>query len=392
MTTPKPSRQPRYGFFNKSPFGGAPSKELFLFLLVAAGFLFILTLYSLKFEKNITGFMVIGDYFKAPHIWTEKTLVHPNSVGYDGQYYFYIAHDPFIQERTHDHIDFPAYRYQRILYPLAVWVFSFGHPPLIPWMMVTVNLGAVLLGTWFVLLLLRELGRSPWYALFFAGFWGFLLCLLRSLPEPLAMTFIILAVFYYFKGKLIPQILFLTLAALTQETTLLVSLSFFIYYLGKKNFRKALLCCLPPLAYFVWQGYIFLKFEIFPFLGGTQNFGLPFWGLVEKGITLTRGGFHYEKLAEILYILSVGWIILLAFIIICKKFDPLSLSLLGYAMMTICFNHLIWVEPWSYARATLGLLTFNFLVLIKEGWGLNLVPMFLIPLVFLFSVFSMKLF
>ena len=133
-------------------------KELFILVLIATTFLSVLYLYSLKFNKNITGFMVIGDYFKAPQIWTGETLIHKGSVGYDGQYYYYIAHDPFILGQSYDHIDFPAYRYQRIIYPLAAWLLSFGHPPLIPWMMVAVNLLGILLGTWFLILILKHFG------------------------------------------------------------------------------------------------------------------------------------------------------------------------------------------------------------------------------------------
>ena len=123
-------------------------KELFILFLTAATFLSVLFLYSLTFDQNITGFMVIGDHFQAPRIWTSQTLVHKGSVGYDGQFYYYIAHDPFILGQSHDHIDSPAYRYQRIIYPLTARLLSFGQPGLIPWMMVAVNLLGILLGTW----------------------------------------------------------------------------------------------------------------------------------------------------------------------------------------------------------------------------------------------------
>ena len=76
--------------------------------------------------------MVIGDYFQAPQIWTSQTLIHRGSVGYDGQFYYYIAHDPFILGQSYNHIDFPAYRYQRIIYPLTAWLLSFGQPKVDP--------------------------------------------------------------------------------------------------------------------------------------------------------------------------------------------------------------------------------------------------------------------
>lgn len=90
--------------------------------------------------------MVIRDYFKAPYIWTAETLVHQGSVGYNGYFYYYIAHDPFGLGQSYDRIDFPVYRYQRIIYPLAVWLPSFNQPNLIPYLMVRVNLLGILMG------------------------------------------------------------------------------------------------------------------------------------------------------------------------------------------------------------------------------------------------------
>ena len=74
-----------------------------------------------------------------------------------------------------------------------------------------------------------------------------------------------------------------------------------------------------------------------------------------------------------------------------KYYSPLTVAFLGYALLTSLLNHLIWVEPWSYARATLGLLVFNLLIFTQEGSKLNLFPMTLIPIVFLLSLISMKL-
>jgi hypothetical protein len=365
--------------------------ELMVLFLVALGFLSILFLYSLKFNKNITGFMVIGDYFKAPQIWTPGTLIHKGSVGYDGQFYYYIAHDPFIQGQSYDHIDFPAYRYQRIIYPLAVWLLAFGHPPLIPWMMVAVNLLGILLGTWFFILILKHFGRSPGYSLFYPACWGFLLCLLRSLPEPLAITFVVMAVYLYLKGKTTWQVISLSLAGLTQETTLLVSIGFLFYSLGRKEFRRSLYFLSPFMTYLLWQLYFYAHFQIFSFLGGTQNFGLPFQGILEKFFMLCQGNPSYEKISELLYLILITILIITALCDIYKYYSPLTLTFLGYALMTSLLNHLIWVEPWSYARATLGLLVFNLLIFTKYGRKFNIFPMLLIPVIFFLSLLSMKL-
>jgi len=377
----------------KDFFGVMHQRKVWLILIILAMiFLSILYLYSLKFNKNITGFMVIGDYFEAPQVWNSKTLVHQGSVGYDGQFYYYIAHDPFITAHIYNHIDFPAYRYQRIMYPLCTWMLSLGLPKVIPYMMVLVNLLAILLGTYFVTVILRHFQRSPWWSLCYASFWGFLLCLLRCLPEPLAIAFLAMAVAAFLKEKWLLMGLSLSLAALTQETTLLVSLAFLFTFFQKRDFRKFPCLALPFLAYGLWQIYIFIHFKTFSFLGGTQNFSLPFWGLLQKILLLIQTGLTLESGAELIYLALVLVLVPIAFYQALKKKEPLTLSFAGYALMTAVLNQLIWVEPWSYARATLGLLFFNLLVFTKEGRWLNLWPMLLGPFVFLLSLISMKLF
>jgi hypothetical protein len=75
-----------------------------------------------------------------------------------------------------------------------------------------------------------------------------------------------------------------------------------------------------------------------------------------------------------------------------KYYSPLTVSFLGYALLTSSLNQLIWIEPWSYARATIGVLVFNLLIFTKEGSRLNLFPMFFVPIIFLLSLLSLKLF
>ena len=48
-----------------------------------------------KFEKNITGFFLIGETFKkSPFLDENKILIVKNEVGYDGQQFLSLAFDP----------------------------------------------------------------------------------------------------------------------------------------------------------------------------------------------------------------------------------------------------------------------------------------------------------
>ena len=56
--------------------------------------------------------------------------------GYDGQFYFAIAHDPFLtRPDTAASLD-DSLRYRRILYPLAAWLLSAGQPVALPYTLV----------------------------------------------------------------------------------------------------------------------------------------------------------------------------------------------------------------------------------------------------------------
>jgi len=257
--------------------------------------------------------------------------------------------------------------------------------------MVGVNLLGILLGSALVMGILKHYGRSPWWGLCYPSFWGLLLCLLRCLPEPLSIAFLALAIWAYLKEKWIWWAVGLSLAALTQETTLMVSMAFLSHFLLKREYGRTLYVLPPFLAYGAWQGYIFYRFKTFSFLGGTQNFSLPFQGLLQKLVSLTGQHFFFENIPELIYLTAVFGLILIAFYQVLKKMDPLTLSFAGYALMTAFLNQLIWVEPWSYARATLGLLFFNLLIFTKGGSPLNLVPALMGPLVLLTSLVSMRL-
>lgn len=140
-------------------------------------------------------------------------------VGYDGQFCYFIALDP---QNARFYIDNPAYRYERILYPLVARALAFGQPALIPYTLILVNClaitgGVLLLGYW-----LRRRGVSPWLALVYGLFSGLLVAYERDLTEPLAFGLVILAIccFDFSRRRALWAGVCFGLAALARETTL----------------------------------------------------------------------------------------------------------------------------------------------------------------------------
>ena len=90
---------------------------------------------------NPTAFIAAGDLFCDPGSVPANFLVLKNSAGYDGQFYYRLAVNPFTAEPSAGgvKIDSPAYRQQRIAYPLLVWLFSVAQPEFVPTVMILVN-------------------------------------------------------------------------------------------------------------------------------------------------------------------------------------------------------------------------------------------------------------
>ncbi|MCX6622901.1 MAG: hypothetical protein NTY38_17915, partial [Acidobacteria bacterium] len=82
-----------------------------------------------------------GDRIPAPAALAAGTFISTGSAGYDGQFYRYMAHDPFLQKGYAAHIDSPRLRYRRILFPVAAFLLALGRDSWID----TAYIGLVLL-------------------------------------------------------------------------------------------------------------------------------------------------------------------------------------------------------------------------------------------------------
>lgn len=115
-------------------------------------------------------------------------ISHVPSQGYDGQFYYRFARNPFNWDPTAYGITIDHnYRYTRIGYSLVAWLLSGGgHPRLLPVVLVAINLACVaviaVLGARFA----RDSGRHALWGLAFAAYFGLAISVGRNTSEPLA--------------------------------------------------------------------------------------------------------------------------------------------------------------------------------------------------------------
>jgi hypothetical protein len=140
--------------------------------------------------------------------------------GYDGQFSYYIALDPG-PAAVVPHLDVPAYRYQRVLYPMLARLLALGQAGLIPWTLVLINLVALLAGTALVERWMVMYRVSRWYALIY-GLWIGLVSAVRvDVSEPLCYALVVAAMLADSRGRRWWAALALALALLAKETAVL---------------------------------------------------------------------------------------------------------------------------------------------------------------------------
>ena len=140
--------------------------------------------------------------------------------GYDGQFAYYIALDPS-PAAVIPHLDVPAYRYQRVLYPLLARLLALGQAAFIPWTLVFINLVSLVVGTALVERWMVTNRVSRWYALIY-GLWIGLVSAVRvDVSEPLCYCLVMVAMLADTAGRRWWAALALALAMLTKETAVL---------------------------------------------------------------------------------------------------------------------------------------------------------------------------
>lgn len=212
------------------------------------------------------------------HIGPRFVLHDPRAAaGYDGQFYYQIARDPL---HAAQFLDQPAYRYQRIVYPLLVAALSVGQASLIPYMLLLVNFVSVVLGTELVARLLIKNKLSPWFSLAFGLYFGQAASFLCDLTEPLTYFLVCLGLLLLLRKRPTWAATIWGLAVLSRETAILFPLGYIIVYLYQGRWqdvsRLVLLSIVPAAA---WYFIVGLHFHTNGLAGAPPFEWIPFQGL-----------------------------------------------------------------------------------------------------------------
>ena len=196
-------------------------------IIALAGWLgFVLARWQIWAKGHLGLFMLLGSGrtgFTHPQQLPPGALIgDPNAAGYDGQFYYRLALDPFNWNKTAFGITMDqSYRYTRIGYPILAWLVSLGQHQFVPFVLVAINLVCVAAMAYLGGMFARDAGRHALWGLAFAAYFGLVISVGRDTAEPLAEACMLGGLLAYRRNKLVLTTCLFTVGAITRETILL---------------------------------------------------------------------------------------------------------------------------------------------------------------------------
>ncbi len=320
-------------------------------VVVAVLYLLLIVVVALQNHYTALDFVHIGT------VWANHQPA--GTWGYDGQFYYQMAHNLF---QAYQYMDNASFREQHLFYPLVVGLLSLGQPVLIPYMLLLVNFLSVSLTVELLSRLLVRYGFSPWFSLALGLYFGQAEGVFFDTAEPLTYFLVCLGVWLVIeKERYGPAAITLGLAALTREIAILFSIAYLCTFIVRKNWRASLqffllgilplfLLLLTLRLIYGQSGVTFTRpFEHVPFAGIFYHSDAPkkFYLLLLLMFLPTLAGWFLGA-AELYRKVWKGdgpWL---------QRFSPYYLSLLANLLMITLMSHSSYDELVSCGRIATG--------------------------------------
>ncbi len=373
-----------FGWFNSPP-------GVAILTLLAYGLFAMMRLFS--FGGDVTRFVVAGDKFIPPRTGASVGLsVITNATGYDGQFYYLLALNPFssLPALPAAHFDLPAYRAQRILYPLLVWALSLGgRPALVPALLVIVNLSAIVTIGALGALIAKRQGVAPLWGALLAFYPGLLVSLAGDLGEPLALACALGGLHCAMSRRWKWAAALLSMAALARETTTLIAFALLVAgllsrftpipalripplrFISRDHWRGALIAGVTPLVVALgWQIVLLIRWgELGALAAGGNNIGIPFVGLFESLILwalLSRPSLKIMLYADVGYLFGLAEMTrrMISHRFQASGYVAIAWGLYGALALMLSVN--VWDFYWNFLRGALELGVLSMLLLLPS--------------------------
>ena len=363
----------------ESPRRATPSPSRREVVLGAATVLVVVTLVvllRLSFNSfDPSRFVWAGVPNADPAAVPDGLYVHPESAGFDGQFYYRLALDPATASVSDQGItlDIPSYRHQRIVYPALAWAASGGgrSGPL-PVVLIVVNVvGLVALGG--IAAALAVLARRPWWwGLPIAAAPGLAVALCRDTTEITAAALMAGGALALRRSRPAAAAGLLTLAVLARETALFLPAGVGLAWCVRAavdrrlpSIRELVPAAVPGLVFIGWQLALAARWGTMPVFSGAGAAGLPIVGIFRTIAMGAHGKGAPEHLFDLLTMAFVIAFAVLAVVASARSEAPLHerIAVVFAAGVVLCLNPVQWDSHLGLQRAAVELSVLGCLVL-----------------------------
>jgi len=346
-------------------------------LIVAVAYLgFVLLRLSLA-RWDPSAFVLASEIRCDPALVPRNLHVIQGGTGYDGEFYYRLALNPFTSVRTDFGIslDHPAYRHQRILYPLVVWLLSGGRPGPVPVVMILVNYLALCAMGWVAGTYARSMNRHALWGLVLVLYPGFLLTLARDLTEILEVSLLLAGLLSLRLRKPVPATVLLTLAVLSKESALVVvagALLFWVWNAWKGKPGGALkwyVFAVPAGVFCTWQMLLFWNWGRLAVHPAKPRLALPFSGFADLFSRAMGAGNAWEVLQLVELYLLLAFLLAVLFVFRSSTATTHEkLSWLLYLLLVCPLAAHVWEEDWGFFRILSEFYVLGWVILLGKRW------------------------
>ena len=273
-----------------------------------------------KYGDNWTAIYYTGAYTAAPPVAAGEEIYRFAGAGYDGQFYHFIAHDPWVGAATKPFVDNPRLRWRRILVPGLAWAVALGQADFVDSAYDGVMLAFVFLGVYWM----ARLGYAAAWGAAFLAVPAVLISLERGTVD-VALAALCVGFAWYVErdSRLIYPVL--ARAPLARETGICLIAAFGGVQLWRRSWRRAALGLTMGLPFLAWNLYLnsHTARDLTSFASLVPLRGLVMRTLHPVQFALSSG--WLKKAAALDYVALLGIWIALAFAAYCCSQDWLGI-------------------------------------------------------------------
>jgi hypothetical protein len=308
-----------------------------------------------NYGGNWSALYCTGAKFRTPPALAgENIYAFKQSYGWDGQFYHYIAHDPFLKDGMWKYLDNPKLRYRRILIPALAYALAWGHAAYIDPAYRAVILLFFGLGAYWLSRLAALSGYHRAWGLAFVCIPAAIVSMDRMAVDVALAAFAVAFALYSREGerdwKLYAVLL---LGALVRDTGLLPVAAYCIWLLLRRRIGRATIFATAAIPALAWYQYINARLP--PYVESSP-FSWPFSGLLSRLLHPLPYAFSpaVDALVKSFDYLAIAGILLafaMAFPLARKTgFNPRGWAMLLFVLLGVLLRREQWLEITDIGR------------------------------------------